>query len=357
MTPPPRPLYVVTQWASAHETADARKCATALRWVAVPTRHDGLGFRRVAAHREQCAIFAAWILLLQVAARRPQGQRGVLAGEDGPLDAEDLAVMTGFPQAAFDVALEFLASPRVGWLTRFDPDASGRYPDASGYRPGSSGSLSDASASAPARPATPRDRGTAEVPPEDLPERPAQRTSRHRPRASDPEPSGHQAAVDSQPPASGRHPDTPGSVRTSPGSFRLQDRTGQDRTEQEPPELTLRPPAGDQRAEKRLRRRRQTPVSDAPPTVDEFVAHGATLSTPMTAAEARRAWNYYASIGWRVGRNGAPMVDWRAALANWAARSGQAQITHGNRSDWNTPPTGPVPGGVDELLAAAPAAD
>jgi len=106
-------IYRITKWADRFENKDSRKITNA-RWVPVPNKHDGLGFRRIAAHPRNCEIFAAWTLILQVASRMPT--RGILHNGELPLDAEDLAVMTGFPQAAFEIAFEVLSQPKVGWI-------------------------------------------------------------------------------------------------------------------------------------------------------------------------------------------------------------------------------------------------
>lgn len=55
----------------------------------------------------------------------------------------------------------------------------------------------------------------------------------------------------------------------------------------------------------------------APPTPDE-VAEFARSCTPPLAVDAAAFCDFYASKGWKVGRE--PMRDWRAAARNWARR-------------------------------------
>lgn len=105
--------YRVANWIDAYETNETRKLVR-LRWVPVPNRHDGLGFRRVAAREDRCEVYAGWLLTLEVASRMPV--RGTLENEAGPLGAEDLALMTGFPAAIFERAFAFLSSPKIGWI-------------------------------------------------------------------------------------------------------------------------------------------------------------------------------------------------------------------------------------------------
>jgi|DEB0MinimDraft_6_1074348.scaffolds.fasta_scaffold21406_2 hypothetical protein len=158
-------IFQITKWQDRFENNDSRKITNA-RWVPVPNKHDGLGFRHIAAHERNCEIFAAWTLILQVASRMPT--RGILHNGEFPLDAEDLAVMTGFPQGAFEIAFEVLSQPKIGWIEvateRHDspenapdsemespaqPDAetdiTGDHPDSPGSSPGTPGSHPDSS--------------------------------------------------------------------------------------------------------------------------------------------------------------------------------------------------------------------
>lgn len=109
-----RTLYSIRDWNAHFEKAQSRKIDGPLTWVAVPTKHDGLGYQRVM--RSDPSLYAAWVLILQVAAKCPT--RGVLADENGPLDAEDLSLKTGAPTELFDKALKLLSSDKVGWISR-----------------------------------------------------------------------------------------------------------------------------------------------------------------------------------------------------------------------------------------------
>src|SRR4051812_20432981 len=98
-------LYRIRDWESIYETAETRKLEN-LRWVPVPNKHDGLGFRRIAQHRSRSDLLAAWLLIVQVASKGRRGQRGSLSRDNRPLNAEDLALMTGFPAPMFEQALK-----------------------------------------------------------------------------------------------------------------------------------------------------------------------------------------------------------------------------------------------------------
>ena len=124
--------YRVRDYKQNFEKADMRKCAHA-RWVAVPNRMDGKGFRRVANHDHNVSLFAAWVLIVEVASKMPE--RGLLVDEDGPLDADDLAVMTGFPAEIFAMAFVALCDKRIGWLERVSGEFPGSARAPSGEHP------------------------------------------------------------------------------------------------------------------------------------------------------------------------------------------------------------------------------
>jgi hypothetical protein len=108
-------IYAISEWSDHFEKSQTKKCKNA-RWVPVPIQHDGKGYRRLAMLPEFPEIFAAWILILQVASKMPE--RGVLADTDGPLTPEDLSFMTGLKAKHFEKALSVLsdASYKIGWI-------------------------------------------------------------------------------------------------------------------------------------------------------------------------------------------------------------------------------------------------
>lgn len=110
-----KPTYVIRNWAQHYETHETKKLRR-LTWLPTPNKHDGRGFRRLMRLPNGPAIYGAWILIAQVASKMPV--RGVLADEDGPLDAEDLSDKTGAPQELFVKALSVLSSPelKICWL-------------------------------------------------------------------------------------------------------------------------------------------------------------------------------------------------------------------------------------------------
>jgi hypothetical protein len=109
----------VKNWSEIFEPSQLRRNRGPLSWVGVPTKHDGKGYRRLMKHANGAALYGAWMLLLQVAAKCQT--RGVLADDDGPLTSEDLELKTGCPAVIFDEAISVLTDPKIGWLIVTDP--------------------------------------------------------------------------------------------------------------------------------------------------------------------------------------------------------------------------------------------
>ena len=108
-------VYSVKDWNENFEKADTRRCKE-MKWVPLPNKHDGKGYRRLMAQPDATDLFAAWVLIVQVASKCPV--RGVLEDEDGPLTSEDLFLKTGLPAAVFNRAFDFFCRPKIGWLVR-----------------------------------------------------------------------------------------------------------------------------------------------------------------------------------------------------------------------------------------------
>ena len=107
-----KPLQIAN-WEDGFEIAQSRRRAGRLSWVAMPTRHDSRGYRKLIRSDGGVQHFAAWVAMVQVAARCEV--RGVLADDRGvPLSTSDLEAMTDIPSSVFDDAIPVLCS--IGWL-------------------------------------------------------------------------------------------------------------------------------------------------------------------------------------------------------------------------------------------------
>ncbi len=113
--------YRVKDWDVRFETAETRKLEC-LKWLPKPNKHDGLSFRRMAARKDCCDLYTAWMLILEIVSRSRRTERGMLVRDGRPLSPCDLAIMTGFPERIFDKALKFFSSEDIGWLIPPSPD-------------------------------------------------------------------------------------------------------------------------------------------------------------------------------------------------------------------------------------------
>ena len=108
-------VWTIANWEEGFEVAQSRRRAGRLSWVPVPTRHDSRGYRRLIRGVNGVQHFAAWIVLVQIAAR--MNIRGILADDRGiALTSTDLEAMSDIPSGVFDSA--FVALVDIGWITR-----------------------------------------------------------------------------------------------------------------------------------------------------------------------------------------------------------------------------------------------
>lgn len=112
--------YKIRNWDRDFENHESRKVRS-LAWVPVRNKHDGRGYRRVAALPNSVQVFCGFILIVEVASKMPT--RGVLLDDDGALTASDLSAKTGFPESIFDSAFKALTAPNIRWIEEglFEP--------------------------------------------------------------------------------------------------------------------------------------------------------------------------------------------------------------------------------------------
>ena len=127
-----KPVFTIKDWDTLFENCASRKLKF-LGWVPIPNSHDSVAYSRLMNRKDGPEIFAAWILLIQVASKCQA--RGVLQSSDGrPYDAAEIAVKTRAPEKIFVKALPYLCS--VGWIT--SDKASAESAEASGGSPDTS---------------------------------------------------------------------------------------------------------------------------------------------------------------------------------------------------------------------------
>lgn len=105
-------LYSVSDWNDYYENNRSRLVKD-LAWVPVPNGHDGENYSRLITGKNAAEIFAAWILILQVASRCTP--RGTLTRSNGsPHDPASLSLKTRAPATWFEKSLPALIE--CGWL-------------------------------------------------------------------------------------------------------------------------------------------------------------------------------------------------------------------------------------------------
>lgn len=116
-------MYKICNWNTVFENNRSRGIDV-LNWVAIPNKHDGEGFSTVMAHKDSAEIFAAWILMVQLASRAHRVRRdGTLVRPDGtPMPLSAMAVKTRAPESWFKKAVPVLM--QVGWIEQVGEQAS-----------------------------------------------------------------------------------------------------------------------------------------------------------------------------------------------------------------------------------------
>lgn len=113
MTYSEKPTYEIIDWDTHFETSETKKYQR-LGWVPIPNKHDGFGYRSLISQPDGFILYAAWVLILQVASKKKK-PRGLLTDDSGsPLTPMHLAMKTGAPCSAFEKALPVLV--QIGWV-------------------------------------------------------------------------------------------------------------------------------------------------------------------------------------------------------------------------------------------------
>lgn len=106
-------LYSIRRWDELFENNRSRTVSD-LSWVKIPNRHDGENYSTIITHKKGAEIFAAWILIVQVASRcQPRGT--LLRDNKKPHTPLSLSIKTRAPKDWFELALDFLEK-ETDWL-------------------------------------------------------------------------------------------------------------------------------------------------------------------------------------------------------------------------------------------------
>ncbi len=105
--------YHVANWGKLYENNRSRSVER-LGWVPIPNSHDGERYSAIWIEKDGAQLFAAWILILQVASKcNPRGS--LIRGTGEAHDAKSLAMRTRAPEAIFSRALEYFHTNH--WLS------------------------------------------------------------------------------------------------------------------------------------------------------------------------------------------------------------------------------------------------
>lgn len=114
-------VYEIRDWKKHYTVAQNRRGekpnsdeSRPLPWVAMRTRFDGKGYRRVMRMPNSMELIGAWMLIVEVAAQCPT--HGRLEDADGPMTAVDLADKTLGDSTVFERALQVFSSKDVVWM-------------------------------------------------------------------------------------------------------------------------------------------------------------------------------------------------------------------------------------------------
>jgi hypothetical protein len=106
-------LYSIRNWVELYENNRSRTVKD-LTWVAIPNRHDGENFTNIMQHKKGDTIFAAFVLMVQVASKC--SPRGTLIRDNGtPHTDSSLSAKCRAPKEWFCFALEYLEK-ETDWL-------------------------------------------------------------------------------------------------------------------------------------------------------------------------------------------------------------------------------------------------
>lgn len=114
--------YQVIDWREHYEVAKTRPVDNA-SWCPIPTKQDGLSYRRMA--REFPAYYAVFVGIVLACMKQAHEVRDGWLTADGkpdgtPWDHVDLSDKTGFPKEVCEGALEYLCGDRIKWLRKVE---------------------------------------------------------------------------------------------------------------------------------------------------------------------------------------------------------------------------------------------
>jgi hypothetical protein len=112
-------IYRIAGFTQYFTTHELRQNRGPFKWIATPTKHYGLSYRRLLRMPNGEALFGAWNVILQTAAKCIP--HGTLVSSNGvALTAADIADTTGFKAETIQACLDACASTEIGWIEVID---------------------------------------------------------------------------------------------------------------------------------------------------------------------------------------------------------------------------------------------
>jgi hypothetical protein len=114
------PCYQIDRWDEFFENNKSRE-RDACRWVAMPNRHDSMGFLKVMNEPDGATVYGIWCLIVQLCSRQKRPRNGYMTDTGLPAgcpwSAQDLALRWHRTGTEVDRALQVLES--VGWIRTY----------------------------------------------------------------------------------------------------------------------------------------------------------------------------------------------------------------------------------------------
>ena len=108
------PLYRIKDWDKNFEINRSRQLKR-LWWVATPNKHDGDGYTDLITRPDGISLFGTWCLIVQVASKVPQPERGTLVKTDGKPRSGTLFGLFLILVFGMRFLIEFIKEDQVGF--------------------------------------------------------------------------------------------------------------------------------------------------------------------------------------------------------------------------------------------------
>ena len=118
--------YRIKDWQKHYENNKSRE-REVCSWCPIPNKQDGLGYGRLLQEQDGAALYGAFLAVVLVASKQGRPRDGYLTGtgraDDGPLSAEDLAIMTKVQEPIISRMLDVVSCANIGWIEAYESGA------------------------------------------------------------------------------------------------------------------------------------------------------------------------------------------------------------------------------------------